>query len=144
MARAKKVLKPALLFIGLYFLIVYLFWGILPCRDDLYVPKQTVQRFMELILDARSKNDDGFLHIVASSEAIIDLYELSDLPDIRFTIQFKDFLESEYNYRIVFEELGYFDVYLEHGRWLECRDEEFTDEEVINHFKLLRVGSFYE
>lgn len=38
----------------------------------------------------------------------------------------------------------YFDVYLEYEKWPECPDEDFTDDEVTAHYRLISVGKLIQ
>ena len=100
-------------------------------------------------INGNRNNEKKFVNLLENSKnplikliTTFFLYLRGNSIENIFSLQNKDFLETEYNYRITFEGLGYFDVYLEYGRWAECGDEDFTDLEVISHFKLLRVSPF--
>jgi len=55
-----------------------------------------------------------------------------------------DSLDSILNYRVEMVNGQYFDVYLEFGKWPECPDENFTDDEVTAHYRLISVGKLIQ
>ncbi len=112
----------------------------LQCQGG-YVPAESNDRFMEIVLDAHRNNDYALLNQIATEQAIQNLnYFPKALPLPIQQVYPTDSLKSKYNYRVEMINGEYFDVYLEFEGWLECPVEEFTDEEVIEQYRLMQVG----
>ncbi len=115
------------------------------CNFDIYVPGKSNDRFMEIVLEARKNQDKELLQKLATNGAIFSLDRLPNLPSQPVDVLPLDYLkDTEYNYRVFYDDTHYFDVWLEYNAWPECPDDEFTDEEVMAHFRLLRVGNYNE
>jgi len=99
---------------------------------------------MELVLDAFENENYKMLDQIATKEAIRSLgYLLDQLPYPIVQVYSTEW-KHEYNYRVELSNDQYFDVYLEFGKWPDCPVEIFTDDEVIAHYHLIRVGEFIQ
>ncbi len=117
----------------------------LECNYAGYVPAESNDQFMELVLDAYMSDDAGFLSQVATKDAIRSLgYIPKDSLSPIVQVYPTDSLDSIFNYRVEMVNEQYFDVYLEYEKWPECPDKDFTDDEVTAHYRLTSVGKLIQ
>lgn len=115
------------------------------CNFEVYAPAKSFNRFIEIVLEAHKNHDYAMLQQLATEDAISSLDAFPNLSSQPIDVLPLDYLkDTEYNNRVFYDDTHYFDVWLEYEAWPECPDDEFTDEEVMAHFRLLRVGNYNE
>lgn len=108
------------------------------------IHQESVSRLMRLIFEAKKQENFHLLNDVTTPEILLSLNEIEPLFDMGFEVAPLDFLETQYNYRLTFDNGMYFSFWVETQEELNLGDlDTSSDEYVLSQLRILRMGAVH-